>query len=214
MSGNGLALLLGGCVLMALAGRFAWLWTAQTADWEITLPLLGAISLLKWFYFGAAPRHLSWCCSCWHSVLKAPSCGERLSLASLVLIGMWAYHFPKIGVAFMPALDEGTTLDMPITVPRASITQSADDLKARDALLRGFPEVESVIGKAGRADTPTDPAPLDMVETFVNFRPKELWPKRVLRYNDAAAANDAGAGSAWRQMAYVQVVAAVLIARN
>ena len=53
----------------------------------------------------------------------------------------------------------------------------ADDLKARDALLRGFPEVESVIGKAGRADTPTDPAPLDMVETFVNFRPQELWPQ-------------------------------------
>ncbi len=96
------------------------------------------------------------------------------------MIGLWSYHFNKIGVAFMPALDEGTTLDMPITVPRASVTQSADDLKARDALLRGFPEVESVIGKAGRADTPTDPAPLDMVETFVNFRPKELWPKRVL----------------------------------
>jgi len=111
---------------------------------------------------------------------------QALSLASLVLIGLWAFHFPKIGVAFMPALDEGTTLDMPVTVPRASVTQAADDLKARDALLRGFPEVESVIGKAGRADTPTDPAPLDMVETFVNFRPKELWPKRVLRYNDAA----------------------------
>ena len=111
---------------------------------------------------------------------------QAFSLASLVLIGVWAYRFPKIGVAFMPALDEGTTLDMPITVPRASVTQAADDLKARDALLRGFPEVESVIGKAGRADTPTDPAPLDMVETFVNFRPKELWPKRVLRYADAA----------------------------
>ena len=111
---------------------------------------------------------------------------QALSLASLLLIGLWAYHFPKIGVAFMPALDEGTLLDMPITVPRASVTQSADDLKARDALLRGFPEVESVIGKAGRADTPTDPAPLDMVETFVNFRPKELWPKRVIRYPDAA----------------------------
>src|SRR5439155_445052 len=97
----------------------------------------------------------------------------------------WSYHLPVIGVSFMPALDEGSTLDMPITVPRASITQAADDLKARDALLRGFPEVESVIGKSGRADTPTDPAPLDMVETFVNFRPKELWPKRVLKYDDA-----------------------------
>jgi len=109
------------------------------------------------------------------------------SFVALTVFAMWAYHFPKIGVSFMPALDEGATLDMPITVPRASVTQAADDLKARDALLRGFPEVESVIGKSGRADTPTDPAPLDMVETFVNFRPKELWPKRVLRYNDAAA---------------------------
>ena len=111
---------------------------------------------------------------------------QALSLVSLFVIGLWAFHFPKIGVSFMPALDEGTLLDMPITVPRASITQVADDLKARNALLRGFPEVESVIGKAGRADTPTDPAPLDMVETFVNFRPKGHWPKRVLRFADAA----------------------------
>ena len=112
---------------------------------------------------------------------------QLTSLVTLLLVGAIAYHIqPKIGVTFMPALDEGTTLDMPITVPRASVTQAADDLKARDALLRGFPEVESVIGKAGRADTPTDPAPLDMVETFVNYRPRELWPKRVLRYDDAA----------------------------
>jgi len=111
---------------------------------------------------------------------------QATSLLTLILLSAWAYHFPKIGVSFMPPLDEGVTLDMPITVPRASVTQAADDLKARDALLRGFPEVESVIGKAGRADTPTDPAPLDMVETFVNFRPKEFWPKRVLRYPDAA----------------------------
>lgn len=110
---------------------------------------------------------------------------QILSLVTLTLLGLWAYQFPKIGVAFMPALDEGATLDMPVTVPRASVTQTADDLKARDALLRGFPEVESVIGKSGRADTPTDPAPLDMVETFVNYRPKEFWPKRVLRYQDA-----------------------------
>lgn len=110
---------------------------------------------------------------------------QLLSFVSLVAIALWAYQFPKIGVSFMPPLDEGTTLDMPVTVPRASVTQAADDLKARDALLRGFPEVESVIGKSGRADTPTDPAPLDMVETFVNFRPKYLWPKRVLRLRDA-----------------------------
>jgi Cu(I)/Ag(I) efflux system membrane protein CusA/SilA len=111
---------------------------------------------------------------------------QLAALASLVLLGLVAERLPRIGVSFMPALDEQSTLDMPVTVPRASVTQAADDLKARDALLRGFPEVESVIGKAGRADTPTDPAPIDMVETFVNYRPKELWPKRVLMYQDAA----------------------------
>ena len=111
---------------------------------------------------------------------------QLLSLATLALIGLWAYHFPKIGVEFMPPLNEGTAMDMPITVPRASVTEAADDLKARDALIRQFPEVESVIGKSGRADTPTDPAPLDMVETFVNFRPKENWPKRAMKFDDAA----------------------------
>ncbi|MBX9790585.1 MAG: efflux RND transporter permease subunit [Pirellulales bacterium] len=116
---------------------------------------------------------------------------QLLSFATLLLIGLWSFHFTKIGVAFMPALDEGTTLDMPVTVPRASVTQATDDLKARDALLRGFPEVESVVGKSGRADTPTDPAPLDMVETFVNFRPKAQWPKRVLKYADAARQTEA-----------------------
>src|SRR5262245_8674955 len=111
---------------------------------------------------------------------------QAVSLVSLLILGLAAWHFPKIGVSFMPMLDEGTVLDMPITVPRASVTGVADDLKARDALTRGFPEVESVIGKAGRADTATDPAPLDMLETFVNFRPREQWPKRVLRFDDAA----------------------------
>jgi Cu(I)/Ag(I) efflux system membrane protein CusA/SilA len=111
---------------------------------------------------------------------------QLLGFVTLALIGLWAYHFPKIGVEFMPPLNEGTAMDMPISVPRAGVTEAADDLKARDALLRSFPEVESVVGKAGRADTPTDPAPLEMVETFVNFRPKELWPKRAMKFDDAA----------------------------
>ena len=71
---------------------------------------------------------------------------------------------------------------MPVTVPRASVTEATDDLKARDALLRRFPEVEMVVGKAGRADTPTDPSPLDMVESVITLRPKEYWPKRKLRH--------------------------------
>jgi Cu(I)/Ag(I) efflux system membrane protein CusA/SilA len=111
---------------------------------------------------------------------------QTVSFVSLVVLALVAWNFPKIGVSFMPMLDEGTTMDMPVTYPSASVTQVADDIKARDALIRSFPEVESVIGKAGRADTATDPAPIEMLETFINFRPREHWPRRVLRFDDAA----------------------------
>jgi copper/silver efflux system protein len=104
----------------------------------------------------------------------------------LVLVGLAAYHFPKIGVEFMPPLNEQSAMNMPVTVPRVSVTEAADDLKVQDQLLRQFPEVESVVGKAGRADTPTDPAPLEMAEIFINFRPPELWPRRAMAYDDAA----------------------------
>ncbi len=90
---------------------------------------------------------------------------QVLSLATLAATALWASTFSRIGTDYMPPLDEGSILDMPVTVPRASITEVADDLKARDALLRRFPEVEMVVGKGGRADTPTDPSPLEMVET-------------------------------------------------
>jgi len=110
---------------------------------------------------------------------------QVLSFVTLAALSLTAYHFPKIGVDYMPPLDEGSILDMPVTVPRASVTQVTDDLKARDALLRRFPEVELIVGKAGRADTPTDPSPLDMVESIITLRPKEHWPKRKLQYKDA-----------------------------
>jgi len=178
--GHDLLFLLLALGFIAVFAGFAWLGVGHLQ--MAVHPLI--LQVVKWFCFafGAASLLGLFVAAVWtqHVVLR-----QAVTLVSLSLLGLWAFHFSKIGVAFMPALDEGTTLDMPITVPRASVTQSADDLKARDALLRGFPEVESVIGKAGRADTPTDPAPLDMVETFVNFRPKELWPKRVLKFDDA-----------------------------
>ncbi|MCY2962627.1 MAG: efflux RND transporter permease subunit, partial [Planctomycetota bacterium] len=77
-------------------------------------------------------------------------------------------------------LDEGMLMDMPITVPRAFSIQSGDDLKARDMVLCRFPEVDMVVGKAGRAETAFDPAPLDMIETMIMFRPREFWPRRKI----------------------------------
>ncbi len=132
---------------------------------------------------------------------------QLVSFATLVAISLVAYHFPKIGYEFMPALNEQTSMYMPVTVPRASVTQAADDLKIQDALLRLFPEVESAVNKAGRADTPTDPAPLEMVETFVNFRPRELWPRRVLAF-DAAAQQTRRILAVLEERGYVQQAAA------
>ena len=99
----------------------------------------------------------------------------------VVIVGLGYVASTKLGREFMPDLDEQSIMDMPTTVPRASVTEAAKDLAVRDEVLRGFPEVCQVVGKAGRAETPTDPAPLDMIETVVNLRGRELWPKRKLR---------------------------------
>ncbi len=103
----------------------------------------------------------------------------------VVIVGLGYVASTKLGREFMPDLDEGSIMDMPTTVPRASVTQAGDDLRVRDAVLRGFPEVWQVVGKAGRAETPTDPAPLDMIETVINLRDREVWPKRKLLFDDA-----------------------------
>ncbi|MFH0982885.1 MAG: efflux RND transporter permease subunit [Planctomycetota bacterium] len=114
----------------------------------------------------------------------------RSQVLAFVLLGgtaLWAWHFPKLGREFMPPLDEGSILDMPVTVPRVSIAQAGDDIRVRDAVMAHFPEVDQVVGKVGRAETATDPSGIDMVETVVTLRPKEWWPKRKVRFEDALA---------------------------
>lgn len=113
------------------------------------------------------------------------SWSKGVAFVLLTATALWAWHLPKLGREFMPPLDEGSILDMPVTSPRVSIAQAADDMKVRDIVMASFPEVEQVVGKAGRADTPTDPSGLDMVETIVTLRSKDLWPKRKVRYDDA-----------------------------
>jgi len=104
-----------------------------------------------------------------------------------IILGTGYLASTRLGREFMPDLDEGSMMDMPTSVPRVSVTQAAQDLKARNALIRQFPEVLTVVGKAGRAETATDPSPLDMVETIINLRDRDLWPKRKLRFDDALA---------------------------
>lgn len=103
----------------------------------------------------------------------------------VVILALGFHISQKLGREFMPPLNEGSILEMPTTVPRISAAQVTDDLKMRDAVIRRFPEVGVVVGKAGRADTPTDPAPLDMIETVINLRDQKMWPKRKLEYSDA-----------------------------
>ncbi len=87
--------------------------------------------------------------------------------------------FMMIGQEFMPPLNEGTILYMPTTLPGLSVTQAAKLLQAQDKILKSFPEVERVFGKAGRAATSTDPAPFSMMETTVVLKDKKYWRKHL-----------------------------------
>jgi len=81
----------------------------------------------------------------------------------------------SMGSEFMPPLDEGSLLFMPVTLPSASITEVNRIMQVQDAIIKSVPEVESVLGKAGRAETATDPAPLSMIESIILLKPKEQW---------------------------------------
>ena len=96
-------------------------------------------------------------------------------LAAVIVMGVTAYPASKLGTEFMPALNEGTLLYMPATLPSLSITKAAEILQVQDKIIKGFPEVLSVFGKAGRAITATDPAPTEMFETVINLRPQSEW---------------------------------------
>jgi copper/silver efflux system protein len=96
-------------------------------------------------------------------------------LFAVALVAITVPVYQKLGSEFMPPLNEGTLLYMPITLPGISVTEAGKYLQIQDRLLRTFPEVQSVYGKIGKSDTATDPAPLSMVETTVVFKPESEW---------------------------------------
>jgi Cu(I)/Ag(I) efflux system membrane protein CusA/SilA len=100
-------------------------------------------------------------------------------LFALLLTGASFYPASKIGSEFMPPLDEGDLMYMPTTYPGISIGKARELLQQTDKLIRTVPEVENVFGKVGRADTATDPAPLTMIETFIQLKPREQWREGV-----------------------------------
>src|SRR5687768_17187491 len=100
---------------------------------------------------------------------------KTIILTALAVLGITIYPALKLGTEFMPALNEGTLLYMPVTLPGISVTKAAEILQMQDKIIKSFPEVASVLGKAGRANTATDPAPLEMAETIVNLKPQSEW---------------------------------------
>ncbi len=101
---------------------------------------------------------------------------KKVTIAlALLTMGVSFYPASQLGSEFMPTLNEGTLLYMPSSLPAMSITKAAELLQTQNKIIKSFPEVESVYGKAGRANTATDPAPTEMFETVINLKPESYW---------------------------------------
>ncbi|MCO6416158.1 efflux RND transporter permease subunit [Siccirubricoccus sp. KC 17139] len=96
-------------------------------------------------------------------------------LLALLAVGATAWPLARLGSEFMPTLNEGTLMYMPVSLPGLSVTKAAELLQTQNRVIRSFPEVASVYGKAGRAATATDPAPTEMFETIINLKPEAEW---------------------------------------
>src|SRR5678816_4196165 len=122
------------------------------------------------------------------AVLRAPM--VTLAVAAVVL-ALTAIPILRLGGEFMPALDEGDLLYMPSALPGLPAAKAAQLLRQTDRMIKTVPEVARVFGKAGRADTATDPAPMEMFETTIQFKPRSQWrigmtPDKLVEELDAA----------------------------
>ncbi len=107
-----------------------------------------------------------------HWVIRFPK-ATLVGAAAVLIVGLWPVT--QLGSEFMPPLDEGDLMYMPTTYPGISIDKARELLQQTDKLIRTVPEVKRVFGKIGRAETATDPAPLTMIETIIQFKPRDQW---------------------------------------
>jgi len=145
--------------------------------------ILGFFQVFQWFY----PKILDWAMAHRILFLSIPSSIALLggmawlgfnsffgwlpdSVLRMAPVSALAHRFPGLGVEFMPPLDEGSFLYMPTTSVHASIDEARDVLQKQDMRFRLIPEVETAVGKLGRAETPLDPAPISMIETVINYK--------------------------------------------
>lgn len=179
------------CILVAVFLTLSWLplgpEKGTVRNFLFVAILLGGVLILfrvfeKWY-----GRMLRWCLDHKLAFLSAPA--AVLLLGAVIWLGMprvfgflpdgvkstrvyaaVAETFPGLGKEFMPALDEGSYLYMPTIMPHASIGASLEVLQTLDQAIESIPEIESVVGKLGRAETPLDPAPISMIETVINYK--------------------------------------------
>ena len=137
-------------------------------------PAFDLVIRFRWAVAIAAGAAVAWVFFPWNAwVVRPLPQGEVKTLAAK--LGP-AFPYQNLGSEFMPPLNEGDLLYMPTTFPGISPTKARELLQQTDQIIRGFPEVQTVFGKIGRAETATDPAPLDMIETTIMLRPEEAWP--------------------------------------
>jgi len=133
-----------------------------------------------------------------HAVIRFPR--ATLGIAAIVIVvGLWPAT--RLGSEFMPPLDEGDLMYMPTTYPGVSIDKARELLQQTDKMIRGVPEVKQVFGKIGRAETATDPAPLTMIETVIQLKPRDEWrpgmTPEALRAELNRTVNVPGLTNAW-----------------
>jgi len=144
-------------------------------------------------------RFLIWI---YRPVIRGVLRAKVLTIAvALIVLGASAWPAMQLGSEFMPTLNEGTLMYMPTTLPGISITKAAELLQTQNRIIKSFPEVASVYGKAGRAATATDPAPTEMMETIINLKPKHEWRPGVtidsLKAEMDSALQFPGVSNAW-----------------
>ncbi|MGZ9722066.1 efflux RND transporter permease subunit [Rhizobium miluonense] len=122
-------------------------------------------------------------------------------VAALAILAVTLWPAQHIGSEFMPNLDEGTLMYMPTTLPGISVTKAGELMQTQDRIIKSFPEVQTVFGKAGRALTATDPAPTEMFETIITLKPKSEWRPGVtidsLKQEMDSALQFPGVSNAW-----------------
>jgi Cu(I)/Ag(I) efflux system membrane protein CusA/SilA len=127
--------------------------------------------------------HRSGCSFPWNAGWRARCCRTARPRNGRSRSGKF-FPYQNIGSEFMPPLYEGDLLYMPTTFPGISPTKAREILQVTDRIIKSFPEVQHVFGKAGRAETATDPAPMDMIETTIMLKPEEEWPAVDIKDDD------------------------------